>query len=95
VSEVAQRLGVDLSVASRQIDAEAERLLRDTVERMPRDIPVATRLRHGTAGQRSSPSRAAGRNLRAVPGPMLRYRVTATNVLGPRTVFSAPTAFVR
>jgi nucleotide-binding universal stress UspA family protein len=34
----------------READEEAERLLSDTVERIPADIPVTKQLRHGKAG---------------------------------------------
>jgi nucleotide-binding universal stress UspA family protein len=33
-----------------EADDEAERLLNETVERLPADIPVTKRLRHGKAG---------------------------------------------
>ena len=40
----------DPSVLQREADEEAERLLGDTVERMPKDIPATKCLRHGKAG---------------------------------------------
>jgi nucleotide-binding universal stress UspA family protein len=40
----------DPSVLQEEADADAERLLSDTVERIPADIPVTKRLRHGKAG---------------------------------------------
>lgn len=33
-----------------EADAEGQRVLRDTVERIPRDIPVTTVMRHGKPG---------------------------------------------
>jgi nucleotide-binding universal stress UspA family protein len=40
----------DPNALQREADEEAERLLSDTVDRLPADIPVTKRLRHGKAG---------------------------------------------
>jgi nucleotide-binding universal stress UspA family protein len=40
----------DPAVLQQEADAEAQRMLRETVERIPADIPVTTVMRHGRAG---------------------------------------------
>jgi nucleotide-binding universal stress UspA family protein len=40
----------DPATLQAEADTDAQRLLSDTVERMPEDIPVTKRLRHGKAG---------------------------------------------
>jgi nucleotide-binding universal stress UspA family protein len=40
----------DPAVLQEQADAEAQRMLRETVERIPADIPVTTVMRRGKAG---------------------------------------------
>jgi nucleotide-binding universal stress UspA family protein len=40
----------DPAALQAEADADAERLLRDTVDRMPAGVPVTRRLRHGKAG---------------------------------------------
>jgi nucleotide-binding universal stress UspA family protein len=40
----------DARSLQQDIDAESQKLIRETVERIPEDIPVTTRIRHGKPG---------------------------------------------
>jgi nucleotide-binding universal stress UspA family protein len=42
--------GPDPGAMQQEADADAERMLRETLDRIPDDIPVTTLLRHGKAG---------------------------------------------
>jgi nucleotide-binding universal stress UspA family protein len=47
----AYRAGIDLEALKREAEAETEKLLRDSVARLPDDLPVTTLLKHGHPGE--------------------------------------------
>jgi nucleotide-binding universal stress UspA family protein len=81
VPAFAYRAGVDAEALEREALAETERLLRESVESLPADLPVTTIVRQGHAGERIVEELEAGGHDLLAMGSRGRGRLT-TNLFG-------------
>ncbi len=77
----AYRAGIDLGALKREAEAETEKLLRDSVARLPDDLPVTTVLKHGHPGEEIVKQIEAGDHDLVVMGTRGLGRVTS-NLFG-------------
>jgi nucleotide-binding universal stress UspA family protein len=77
----AYRAGIDLGALKREAEAETEKLLRDSVARLPDDLPVTTVLKHGHPGEEIVHQLEAGDHDLVVMGSRGLGRVSA-NLFG-------------
>jgi nucleotide-binding universal stress UspA family protein len=77
----AYRAGIDLGALKREAEAETEKLLRDSVARLPDDLPVTTVLKHGHPGEEIVNQLEAGDHDLVVMGSRGLGRVSA-NLFG-------------
>jgi nucleotide-binding universal stress UspA family protein len=81
VPSSAYRAGIDVKALEREVEAETDKLLRESVASIPEELPVTTILKRGHVGERIVEQlKAADHDLLAM-GSRGRGRL-ATNVLG-------------
>jgi nucleotide-binding universal stress UspA family protein len=81
VPSFAYRAGVDVSALEREARDEMDKLLRESVESLPEDLPVTTVLKEGHPGERIVEQLRSGEHDLLVMGSRGRGRV-ATNLFG-------------
>jgi nucleotide-binding universal stress UspA family protein len=77
----AYRSGVDVGALEREAESETERILRESVEALPSDLPVTTVLKHGNPGERIVEQLETGDHDLLAMGSRGRGRLT-TNLFG-------------
>jgi nucleotide-binding universal stress UspA family protein len=77
----AYRAGVDVAELQREIQAEAEKLLREAVDSLPEDLPVTTVLKQGEPGEQIVEQIRSGDHDLLVMGTRARGRVVS-NLFG-------------
>jgi nucleotide-binding universal stress UspA family protein len=81
VPPYAYRSGIDVGALEREAQEETDKLLRESVKALPKDLPVTTVLKHGHPGERIVEQiRSGGHDLLAM-GSRGRGRV-ATSLFG-------------
>jgi nucleotide-binding universal stress UspA family protein len=81
VPGAAYRARIDVKALEREVEAETDKLLRESVASIPEELPVTTILKHGHAGERIVEQLKAGDHDLLAMGSRGRGRL-ATNVLG-------------
>jgi nucleotide-binding universal stress UspA family protein len=81
VPSSAYRAGVDVKGLEREVEADVDKLLRESVAALPEDLPVTTVLQHGHAGERIVEQIHSGDHDLLAMGSRGRGRV-ATNLFG-------------
>jgi nucleotide-binding universal stress UspA family protein len=81
VPSFAYRSGIDVGALEREATSETEKLLRESVDAIPQDLPVTTVLKFGHPGEQIVEQIARGEHDLLVMGSRGRGRV-ATNLFG-------------
>ena len=81
VPPFAYRAGIDSRALEEEARKETEKLLRESVESLPEELPVTTVLKHGHAGEQIVEQIRSGRHDLLAMGSRGRGRM-ATNLLG-------------
>jgi nucleotide-binding universal stress UspA family protein len=81
VPPYAYRAGVDVGALEKEVDAETDKLLRDSTAGLPEDLPVTTLLKHGHPGEEIVQQIEAGEHDLIAMGSRGRGRVSA-NLFG-------------
>ncbi len=74
----AYRSGVDVGALEREAETETDRILRESVEALPEELPVTTVLKHGNPGERIVEQIEAGGHDLLAMGSRGRGRLTTS-----------------